>query len=269
MDQYDRSPQALVELAAIIASHGGTLLRSPGRVSTQTSQRYWVVSRSRLDRWARHFYRIEKRSRGDTLAPEWRSTSGLLAEVLASELVTRVWTALACRLVRVGGCPDAEAYARSILDAHLAARRRALRILVTCRGLPLMLAAQSNKLRRQAERWTDLLLAYLTPHCEVDEFSFEPGRVADFATSIRPDDDPVFPLLLEALRTSYRSGSELACPNPRLNQRIAESLLTCLGPDMLESTGRYRLLWQWRLLHITADTQRQIDHLLAETYSGM
>lgn len=267
--------RVLVELAALLASHGEVLLRGSARLSNSCLADYWSASKCRLDRWTRAIGTTRKR-RETPGQPQANSTySGpsfrpWLEEIITGEVLTRVWTAVVCGLEKHNGSQEAEPVVRSVLLGHLEARRKTLRLLVTGRGVDSLEAVALNRLRRRSERWTDMLLGRLIPICDVRDLAFDVGRAADFARGIRaergqPWGSQVWPLLLASLQAAFRSSMAPDSPNDDLNLRIASSILACFGADLFESTGQFQSLWQVRLTHTANDTVAMIDQLLSDS----
>ena len=86
----------LVELAALVATHVPALISEVPRLSNAALQQYWTESKCRLDRWGREFRSYQRVA--DQLEPgwiheRWHTTRATMQEVLASEVLTRVWSA--------------------------------------------------------------------------------------------------------------------------------------------------------------------------------
>src|SRR4029450_5774321 len=87
----------LVELPALVAVHSPVLIHGAGRVPKSAIEQYWIASRCRLDRWTRLLRRLADASTEGPLTPPlpWARVQPVLEEILASELLTRLWTAAA------------------------------------------------------------------------------------------------------------------------------------------------------------------------------
>ena len=87
----------LVELAALVAVHSSALVQGAGGVPTSAQEEYWAASRCRLDRWTRLLRRLADSAgqlpRPATLA--WPRVGPVLEEILAGEMLARLWTAAA------------------------------------------------------------------------------------------------------------------------------------------------------------------------------
>lgn len=263
----------LVELAAIAAYHGEAFLRTTSSVSNAGVEAYWIASRSRLENWSHALKDLEERSATDSspcsveVEEQWAQTRPLAEEILASEVLTRIWTAIGCEFDRRHDSGDVEPFVRSILVSHLDARHRLLRLVFNRLQLRPGSLRSIDRMRRGAERWTDVLLGYLISCCRVGEFAFDASRVEDFATSLNnqyTSPEAVKSLLMVSLRSTFKTGFSMDCPNAFMNSQICESVLACYGNDLFESTGQFRSLWQVRLAHAAKDTMGMIDCLASE-----
>ncbi|MBN2475330.1 MAG: hypothetical protein JXB62_12020 [Pirellulales bacterium] len=261
----------LVELAAIISAHGPTLVRGTHRLSTTSIEQYWTASKCRLDRWNRNLkaFASEAAEAGpNVLTARWPFVRGVLEEVLTGEVLTRVWTAVLCAYDRHRGTNEAEAVARSVLIGHLEARHRVLTLLVRGPEIDTEAAVKLNHLRRRVERWTDLMIGYLTGLCDVTEFAFDPARARDSAEDLRYQSDlpggrHAWPLVLASVRSAFQQGLCTASPNADLNGKIASAVLSCFQAELFDSTGLFRSLWMVRLANVTNDAQGLLEDLLA------
>src|SRR6185436_8654299 len=118
----------LAELAALTAIHARSIVCHPGGVPHTTSEQYWTASKCRLDRWFRLLKALATAAEDPRLLASlpWPRVRPALEEVLASELLTRIWTATAAAYDRARSDQDLEPVARNIYSSHLDARRRLL-----------------------------------------------------------------------------------------------------------------------------------------------
>jgi hypothetical protein len=260
----------LVELAAIVAAEGPVLVREAKHVAASSVEQYWVASKCRLDRWARALRQITQATsdRGPEQQRRWPADCALLEEILTGEVLVRVWTAVMCAYDRRRGTDVAEPVVRSVLIGHLEARHRVLTLLAQGPGIDTEPAVRLNLLRRRVERWTDVLIGYLTGLDDVREFAIDPERASDFADDLRyqaqmPGGRHAWPLVLASLRAAFRQGPPSSSPNGDLNAQIASAILSCFPPELFDSTGLFRSLWLSRLTSATCDAQGMIEDLLA------
>jgi hypothetical protein len=260
----------LVELGALVALHGAAFIRGAEPISERGLQRYWLASKCRLDRWhgALKSLNLQIQDANDKQRrPLWQSVRPVLEEILAGELLTRVWTAVATAYDQQRAINCAEPIVRSVLIGHLEARHRALNMIVHGQGFGLEEAVALNQLRRTCERWTDVLLAHLIVDHDIGEFAFDPVRALDFAADLRdqqqqPSGCLSSELLLASLRAAFQKRLSTASPNCDLNQRLAASILSCFRTDQFDSTGLFKSLWLVRLDNTAKDAERMIRELL-------
>jgi len=198
----------------------------------------------------------------------WCFVQPTLEEIITSEVLTRVWTAVAFAHDRHHGTQEVEPVTRSVLVGHHEARNRALTLIVSGRGIGTAEAAHLNRLRRRVERWTDLLLGRFLLEHDATELTFNRQRARDFAEDLRQErvsdsGTCVWSMLLSSLRTTYQKGDWSQAANPDLNRQIASAVFGCFEPDVSDSTGLLESLWETRLTNVTTDAQGMLEELLA------
>jgi hypothetical protein len=189
-------------------------------------------------------------------------------EILTGEILTRVWAAVLCAYDRTRGVDEAAPVARSVMIGHSEARHRVLTLLAHESGLDAHSAVKLNRLRRHAERWTDLLVGRLADIQDVGEFAVDPKRAMDFAedASDRRGFEPsrlAWPLMLASLRKAFQRELGPVSPNADANAGIAAGVLACFPSELLDSTGLLRSLWLMRLTIAADDAESMIAELLA------
>ena len=192
---------------------------------------------------------------------------GTLEEILAGEVLTRVWTAVLCLYDRQHGGYEFESLARSIMIGHLEARHRVLMLLVRGPGISAESAVKLNHLRRRAERWSDLLVGYLIRYGDVAEFAIDADRAVEFSQDLEFQTDQeggrqAWPLLQASIRTAFQRGLAPVSPHEDLNAQIAAAILSCFPGDLFDSTGLFRSLWLHRMSNVTSDVQGMIETLV-------
>ena len=260
----------LLELGALVAVHGPTLIHSQCALAAGSAQQYWTASKCRLERWSRVLRQCAPPTTASELeaARDWQRIRPLIEEILGSELLTRLWTATAAACDRRRNQAELEPLARSIYVGHLEARNRALNVMVYGRGFDASEAVVLNRLRRRIERWCDMLLAHLAPSVDVVEFAFEADRAREFAGDLHHDRSPravdlAWQLVLASLRASFQTGLTARSPNADLNQQIGSSILAIFHADIFDSIGLPKSLWFERLSHAATDAQVMLDELVA------
>jgi hypothetical protein len=269
----------LVEVAALVAVNAADVL-SRGQISANQVVPYWTASRIRLDCWSlalKEYLQLQisstpQVSAAGPLVVGWRTVRPVLEEILAAEVLTRVWSGL----ISLANTRHALApVVRRVYIGHMEARNRALNVLVYGRGFDNQEAAELNALRRRCERWTDLLLAYVLNVAAgqsrlIDEYAFEPNRLHEFARDLTEDDNVLSGQLLQSsLHGAFGSRSDRTTPHPGLNQRIAEAVLASLPAELSPAAGRPANRWLDRIAEVTSQTEEMIQELLEiEGYSN-
>jgi hypothetical protein len=254
----------LVQLASLISTHGGLLALGRSDLSAGGLQEYWAASRCRHDRWLRALSDFAAaRTRP---ASRWLSVRSIIEEILLSEVLVRVWTAVLASYDRYHGAAEAEPIARSVLIGQMEARHRAMKLLIHAAGVRVADAIELNALRRKAERWTDLLLANLARDCRIDELAPDPARARQFAEDLQRDaldgrNQQTWSILMASLRSAMAALNIGQTPNADLNERIAASILGCFPGELFDSTSQFQSLWMARLRYATDDAQGMIDQL--------
>lgn len=261
----------LVEVAALVAGQAPALLRTQPHCSESGLEQYWVASKCRLDRWGRTLKQYSTRMQEPAVPRSllWNAAQPLLEEILASEVLTRVWTAVGCGVDAINQGRDIGPIVRGVYIGHQEARNRVLALMLQGQGFGVEAAVTLNRLRHRIERWTDMLLGYVHTACDAREFAFDPQRVAEFADDVRHEQQqPGGPIAWQVVLTSLRTAFARSLPcepvNADLHERICASILSCFDAEQFDSCGVFKSLWLVRMSNVAKDTQGMIDSLLAE-----
>lgn len=265
-------PGELVELAALLASRASALAGGTWRLSESRTQRYWVVSKCRLDRWSRTIKQYRELS-ADAQGPlpqdhpSWIQTRGVIEEIFTSEVLARVWAGVACAWDRRRGTDDVEPAANIVLSGHLDARHRSLNLLVDAVAIDTRQAVRLNRLRRRSERWTDLLIGALLSTADVSHLAYDAQRARDFAEDLSEDTcsdsgGQSWPMLMDSLRAAFSGHRRSYAPNADLNAQIATAVMATLPPEFLGSAGLSDPLWEIRLANFTTDAEDLVAELM-------
>ena len=165
----------IAEFTGIVALQSLPVVRSPGMLPA--AQAYSVAVRSQARAWRA---RLQTLDAADGI-PE------IAVEVLVGEMLNRVWCGALAVAARYHSASSLERLARLALVEQLDASRAILRTLIlNSSSLPWEFA-RIDKVRRQVERWTDLLLSPLVDGPGLEDFAFEADRVRDFSPGLRPE----------------------------------------------------------------------------------
>ena len=252
----------LADLAALVAVHGEQLVTVDAATMDGMLASYWKASRCRLDRWCRSLALATKHSNA---GPWTRNEIGTIEEILVGEILSRVVAALAVAHDEHHRAGESAPVARNIFNAHIDVKRRAM-ALVVAPHRDHEQAEDFLALRRQSDRWSDLLLAYLAPHTTVDEFAADPSRVGDFAFDAREhlrsgaSSDMAVTMVVAGMRSSLNPRSSHRSPNADLNLEIATALVGGFSPDFFDSHGHLRSTWLERLRRVPSDSPLTSDN---------
>ncbi|MHB8971520.1 MAG: hypothetical protein ACYC3X_08430 [Pirellulaceae bacterium] len=256
----------LVELGALVATHGILFMQRYNLLTKCHLEQYWLASHFRHERWAHAMKAFDQLAPTEARAA-WSEMRPVIQEVLASELLTRTWAAVACCYDRRHQSSYLEPVVLSVLSSHLEARSRALQLVVRGHGASVEEGVVLNRLRRLTERWTDMLLGTLADNVNVAEFAFSAARASDFAADLRDErrdgtGDQPRRLAMASLRAAFEQGLPDASPNADLNERIAGSILACFHSEMLQASGMLKSHWLLRFNQIADDTEELLEDQL-------
>lgn len=258
----------LLELAALLTSHHGELLTHDEQQLSTGLDQYWIASKQRLDIWFRELrtFRDSQDAPPESRRAAWRVIRGVLEEILASEVLTRVWTGCVILHEREIHSRVASGIVRSILLGHGEARLRTLKILLDEMSTHQDETLYLNRLRRRAESWTDLLIGHLPQDAEIHELAFNPQRAQDFAQDLQ--EQPAlrqgsftWQLLMAALQNSFPTSLRSSTPHAELNKQIAAGILATFEPGVFNATGVMHGRLVRRVSQITEETQVMLDEL--------
>jgi hypothetical protein len=259
----------LVDVAGLVALNGPLLVCGRHQPSVAPLEQYWTTSKFRFESWTRTL-KVYANLTSETEAGDfehWVEIRAALDEIFASEILTRVWSAILVAADRRNKTNQAEPIARSVFSSHMEARHRAMALLVHGGGLGIKQAAAVNRLRRRAERWADVLIGGLLHSCDAREFAVETERAEDFALELARQHGSAhsrqaWRLTLVSMRNAFQTGMSAVAANPDANARVTASILGCFPGELFDSTGMFQSLWMTRLSANASDAQGMIHELL-------
>ena len=259
----------LAELAGLAATQAPTLLKGRLTVGDSAAQEYWTASRCRLDRWSGAIKKnVSQLNRGPSPASS-RELYALCEEVLASEILTRVWAVVAKLHDEAHNVEKYSSVAANIYHGHLEARHKVLHLIANGPGLEVEDAIKLNRLRRRCERWTDMLVGYLSSLGDVEDYVFDAERARDFAEDLsygrRASGGPAaWALLSASLKSIFGNDVTVESPCADLNRQIASSIIACYPPETFDGQGVAKDQWLSRLTRTTDDTQNMIAAFMSD-----
>jgi len=238
----------LAEIAALVSAKSTLLIESPTPISDEHLQSYWQCTRGRTVDWIR---RLDEGLSAIGTSSEcehaaiWNSLKPVLSEVFVTEILTRVWGATLTAIDRHRNVRSAEPIASHTTDGHSEARGRAMRLLVNGPQVPMSELAQIDRIRRKAERWTDLLVGHLALKYQLDQFAFESRRSLEFGQSqmrqiLEANDEPVWEFALAGVRLGFSSLQDIQPLSDNWNRGIVEAIVGSFPPDCFNTSGMFQ-----------------------------
>lgn len=258
----------LAELGSWVALHASSLIQGPHDQPMLIATSYWVAARKRIQQWVTALRMFEKdfQNRQPGHQP-WFALEIVIAEVLLSEMLTRIWSATVLIHDQTRGTDELFGLAHSVHLSHLEVRNRAQRIMLHGRAEDEDAFDRLNSLRRKLERWTDVFLAQLPNAPLAAQFGFDAKRVLDFAEENRESDPQATQtrqrILMASLQEDLERLPQLHTANPDLNRELAAGVLACFPADQFvpsQIPPAVRDLW---IEKAHQETQMLVDHLAA------
>jgi hypothetical protein len=262
------SLRQIAETAAFASARSAFLLEDRMPVSQEHLQNYWKCCRGRMLDWLR---RLETLSgEANCVSPDehlamWESARPLVDEILVTDVLTRVWATVLVASDLNRGSRDATPIARHTFNGHLDARNRALRLVLHDLQLPISEVARVDRLRRKAERWTDILIGHLTLNFQLDEFAHDPERAVEFGEGqireiLQATDEPLWEFVLTGIRLAFAQQQD-AAPSEAWNQSIVRSVLGSFPADSFDEFGTFKGIRRVRIERGTAGSDRVLEAL--------
>ena len=165
----------LVELGALVAPHASAFVRRSNPLIERHMAQYWQASRCRQDRWLRTLCDFRRLSTAKARAT-WPRVCPVIEEILAGELLTRVWAAVARGLDRSHRSDTLEPIARSVLVGHAEARNLRCTCWFAAADWTRMTERHCEVSSGARQRWTDMMLGYLILDFDAAQFAFDTRR---------------------------------------------------------------------------------------------
>lgn len=235
------------ESAAWIALNAPAVLRSSGRLEGLLAASYWSNAKARQVRWNAALKMFDEDIRNpDRSHNPWPAIETVLDEIIVSEMLTRVWSAVLVSVDEASGQGEMAGLAHSVFIGHMEARNRALRLLIGGRHLNERLFDRANQLRRNIEKWTDLFLAAIPNPQVARRFAFDRARFDDFRgeQGLYPEQELSTrqQVLIRSMASMLESLTGQWIANPELNRRIVDGILACLDREMFAPEGMPKFL---------------------------
>ncbi len=267
----------LADLAAVLAHHGPSILYRRQQVPTDAVTRYWAACRQRFDLWHHAFGRyheIAQQGNASHRRTWWETHHALLEEILVSEMLTRVYAAVGAGLDNDAETAEIAPVVHSVHLSQLEARNRVLHLMVYGRGNSIDEAVRLNRLRREVDRWTDVLIGHLaSAEPRALDYAICRRRAAAHASEAKHQPggnlgDTIRWLSAATMRDALMRRLHGTSALPEANRKVAETVMLCLRPDLFDSVGLLKSLWLHRLEAGADQTDRVLSQLSASDLGG-
>ncbi len=261
----------LADLAAVLSQHGPAILYRRESIPAEAVSRYWASSRGRFELWHRvigRYQRAEQTGDWVKMRAWWRDHTGVLEEILVSEMLTRVVAAIAAGLDHGRDEDEISPITHAIHLTHLETRNRVQHLMLFGRAGSVQNAVRLNRLRKGVERWTDALLGRLWAHmpeeiCYAIDSQRARACAEDARAQIGCDTRETADWLLSAAMHDMLSRRSCSTASlPQANRNVGDSVMLMLRPDLFDSMGTLKSLWLHRIQYDCERTSLVLDDLL-------
>lgn len=249
--------RSVLELLTLVSAHSPNLIESDSGIPLDALQRYWSCSRAQSRLWLAELNApsevlCDGLEAGEIDYLTSRRLEPLLADILVGGATTRVWGAIiaACdrKASKQAGIPVAE----SVLEQHNVVWNHLLQFLVEHRNTAGEEPGRIDQLRRQIERWTDVLVGHLVVRFGVTEFAFDVERARDFGEEQLSDnwgrrDLQVWDLYLTCLRTTFPPLRLSRGRLKYLREDLMRQMLSSFPAEVFGDEGTLKSVWLRRL----------------------
>ena len=260
----------LVELAATLATKSPSIFYGKRIISDRSLESYWVANRCRLQQWLIDLKSLEfdLRNFPNRRVQLWKDLTEVIVDVLYSEVLSRVWNAILEGMDEIRSTSDGKCIAQNVGSGQLEARNRVLRLMTLTGSIACPETLLLNQHRIRAERWTDLLIAFVSQHANVSHWAYDKDRLAGFSADLEKDDQSSGGYLygamtIASIKMLLNSPNMPVCSNYQdYHKSVAATVLDSFESTGFRETGILRPNWQARIALFTDDTDRAIDTIL-------
>ena len=230
----------VAEFSALVSAHAECVLRNGPGPSDESLGQFHRQSTNRFNLWLRQIDTLGRDSDQTIDSPSMRARGVLeMAErILVYEILTRVWAAVLAASDAARGVRKSEPIARNVLYGHMMCRHEFVSRILQLSWLDHHTLRAIDRIRKKAERWTDLLVGHLVCRFGVEDVAYDDLRALEFARqhldqNITNPDSHVWSLILIGIRLAFPSNSRHGGFATADDCRIIETVLTT-------QTGRAR-----------------------------
>jgi hypothetical protein len=173
----------LIEFTAIISAHSPNLIEGTAPLADVALRQYRHLSKSRSTTWLADLELVPRRlaaATGPDRQAIWDGAEELFIDVMAGDLLARVWGAVLTARGRAQHEIAVERAGREALNDQLPPHQQVLKLMVDGPYLTLERVVRLDRIRRKLERWTDLLAGHLVRRFGLADFAYDVDRALDF-----------------------------------------------------------------------------------------
>ncbi|MEZ6094317.1 MAG: hypothetical protein R3C03_08750 [Pirellulaceae bacterium] len=231
-----------------------------------TSESFWQSAKARASRWTTALRTFEHDLNSDGRGHNpWPALEIIVEEIVASEMLTRIWSAMLVSIDHANGEKELTPMAHSVFISHLEARNRVMRILLNHQSQNTPLFNRINQVRRSVEKWTDLFLAILPDVEAAGQFAFDEKRFEDYSREqghyTEEQNRQRCEVLLRSASTTFRAQCGRWSANPELNRRILDGIVAGIGYHAFEREQLPSLVASLWTEKSHSDTQVLVERL--------
>jgi len=233
----------LIDVAVFVATYGPELIRRRWKLPPQSLAEYWATSQCRLEQWQQLLRRLGA-SPGNGKGADAQTMRGLCEEVLAAEMLTRVWCCVLTAADAGTGVCEGKPVAAGVMAGQIDATASLLKVIASAAsGARKASTPKIDRLRELIEHWTDMLLGALGATCDISNFAHDDKRAQQFAldfglAEIRPLE---WSLMIQSMRRALYPRLQAETDNAELNGRLLEAVLAGFADDLRETAGLFWL----------------------------
>lgn len=257
-------------LLAFLVGRESPQLLFGGTPSVELQIEYWLAGKTRNDQWMRLLKALEQDLHswpdppGDL--PAITLAEALIAEILTSELLSRVWAAISCGWDQLAHHPRLEPLAHSVLMGHLQASARARQLQSQMSQSPPV-AKVGFELADAVAGWSDQIIGWISSWVPVTQYAAEPDRAAEFAREWREQgaDNSLVWKLLRNLMTHRLSALPEGPPTTReINRRLGSVILGTIPRSIVGDPEFATSFWPYWVDRFVDRTQELVDRAVGD-----
>ena len=188
------SPRSVAELALVVSRLGYGTVDRANPASPSSIRTFWQSHRQLQQRWMKLLDAGSTPKLSDLTLLE-----RLAPRIFTCEMLVRTWGTYLAALDRQQGSTDLTRICRNIVTGLFQLRLELLSRLICLSEAPEERIRSLDRLRRQCDRSTDLLVGMVGTDADPFEFAFDPERARDFHESAVVVDPGIWPNPVEDL----------------------------------------------------------------------